>query len=509
MEERLAQDASSDVSKLGYYGAVTVEDPYALTIASTEANPIQWLSSGRTLNVGTLGGEYSAQGTADTILSNAAANIQSQTTHGCAPIQPKRVNQATLFVSRDGKRVREYLFDFNSDSYTAKNLSLLSDEIITHLYDPTSKSDTFSGTEIKEIVFQESRGILWCLTSKGALLGLTIDNDSNILAWHKHTIGGSDVNINGLTIISNSDGTFDDLWLNVERTVNSTTEHYLEKIGDDFGHALLDNTSTDLDDQPWFMDSAIKLSLPSNKTFVDGDVTIGTENINISTHNYTKATRVRLTTTGALPTGLAPATDYFIIKVDANNIKLAATRGDAINGIAVDITAASGGGTHTVEVQEATFWNGLSHLEGEDLEILADGFVVPGKTVSSGEIELVAPAKTVIAGIKYIPILKTLRIEAGGDFGTSQGQIKRIDEATIRFHKSYGAKIAKDDDAVFEELIFRPGGLGMGDPLPMYSGDIAVKYSQSPDTKGQLVIKQDLPLPINIICIIFRGVSYD
>ena len=57
---------------------------------------------------------------------------------------------------------------------------------------------------------------------------------------------------------------------------------------------------------------------------------------------------VRLTTTGALPGGLAVATDYWVIRVDADTLKLAATFLGAIETPApIDITSA-GTGTHAI-----------------------------------------------------------------------------------------------------------------------------------------------------------------
>ncbi len=50
---------------------------------------------------------------------------------------------------------------------------------------------------------------------------------------------------------------------------------------------------------------------------------------------------------GALPTGLSAATNYWLIRVDASNVKLATSRANALAGTAVDITAA-GTGTQTM-----------------------------------------------------------------------------------------------------------------------------------------------------------------
>ena len=82
------------------------------------------------------------------------------------------------------------------------------------------------------------------------------------------------------------------------------------------------------------------------KTFVDGDVNTTNEQITVTGHGYKdEAGPVRLYSSGTLPSGLAEDTDYWINVVDANTITLATTK----NGSAVDITAASGGGTHTIQ----------------------------------------------------------------------------------------------------------------------------------------------------------------
>lgn len=85
------------------------------------------------------------------------------------------------------------------------------------------------------------------------------------------------------------------------------------------------------------------------KTFADANVTVATDNININAHGFISGSGVQLTTTGTLPAGLALLTLYFIFAVDANNITLHNTMADGIAGTnPVDITAAAGGGTHTV-----------------------------------------------------------------------------------------------------------------------------------------------------------------
>lgn len=83
------------------------------------------------------------------------------------------------------------------------------------------------------------------------------------------------------------------------------------------------------------------------KTFADADVNTSTDRITITAHGYLTGRKVAATTTGTLPGGLS-ATDYYIIKVDADTIKLATSSANAQAGTAVDITSAAGGGTHTL-----------------------------------------------------------------------------------------------------------------------------------------------------------------
>jgi hypothetical protein len=60
--------------------------------------------------------------------------------------------------------------------------------------------------------------------------------------------------------------------------------------------------------------------------------------ITISDHGLTTGLKGRLTTTGTLPAGLALSTDYYVIVVNANSIKLAASYENALADTAIDIT---------------------------------------------------------------------------------------------------------------------------------------------------------------------------
>lgn len=135
------------------------------------------------------------------------------------------------------------------------------------------------------------------------------------------------------------------------------------------------------------------------KTFVDADVNTGTENINIAAHGFSEGQIVRLTTDGVLPTGLALATDYFVIVVDADNIKLAASLADALVPTPVNITAAAGGGTHTAtptSYSTKAFISGVVDTEANTVVSTAHGLKsgLRGQFTTSGSLPTGLSAST-------------------------------------------------------------------------------------------------------------------
>jgi len=97
----------------------------------------------------------------------------------------------------------------------------------------------------------------------------------------------------------------------------------------------------------WALRHEITDATTSADTFVDANVTVGTDTITMTAHGLTTGAKGQLTSSGVLPGGLSLATDYFVIVTDANDIQLATSLANAQAGTQVDITTAAGGGTHT------------------------------------------------------------------------------------------------------------------------------------------------------------------
>lgn len=73
---------------------------------------------------------------------------------------------------------------------------------------------------------------------------------------------------------------------------------------------------------------------------INSEVDVTENSVAIPTHGYVTGLKGQLTTTGTLPVGLSLGTDYFIIVVDASNVKFATTLANALAGTpVVDITS--------------------------------------------------------------------------------------------------------------------------------------------------------------------------
>lgn len=162
----------------------------------------------------------------------------------------------------------------------------------------------------------------------------------------------------------------------------------------------------------------------------------------------------------------------------------------------------------TYDGAATTTITGLDHLEGESVQILADGSTHPDKTVSSGSITLDRQASKVHVGLSYNSLVETLRLEAGADDGIAQGKIKRIHGITARFLDTVGAELGPDVNNL-DRLPFRDSSMSMDTAVPLFNGDKEIFFPSGYENDAQVVIRQSQPLPMTIVAIMRRSNTFD
>jgi hypothetical protein len=253
-EQRLVFGATSNnpqalwFSKSADYLNFTVgtADDAALiyTIASNKVNAIRYLSATRVLIIGTSGGEYVLTTTNGGPVTPTTTVIRKYSNYGCTNDEPVQVADTTLFIQRGGRKVREFRYagEIDTGGYAAPDITILAEHLT-------------EGGILQFAYQQEPESLIWALRNDGTLLGLTYRREEQVVAWHKHIIGGS---FNGGQAVVESvmslptDSGEDELYIIVKRTINGATKRYVEVLKTfDFGS---DTTSA------FFVDSGLVYS---------------------------------------------------------------------------------------------------------------------------------------------------------------------------------------------------------------------------------------------------------
>ena len=156
----------------------------------------------------------------------------------------------------------------------------------------------------------------------------------------------------------------------------------------------------------------------------------------------------------------------------------------------------------TYSGSSTTTITGLSHLEGETVQILGDGAVQNSKTVASGQITLDEAVTKAQVGLQFQSILEPMLLNADHQVGNTQAQKKRIREVSVRMLNSLGFNYGDGTDEY--EFPFRDTDDPMDDSPPLFSGVKSVEFDGDFDTEPRFIIKQTQPLPMNILYLVAK-----
>jgi len=463
--------SSDSLETLTLPASPTDADAMKFTISAGQVNAIQWLAEDQQLQIGTTGATRTLAGAGvDAPLTPNSVKGKRHTTFGAAPLQPVQTGEVTIYVGRFRRRLREFVFSFERDRYVSPDLTLLSQHITR-------------GGVTGMAYAQDPDSVIWLARADGQLLGLTYERDQEVAAWHRHALAGGKADqwgaVESLTAIPGADR--EELWLVVRRMIGGQVRRYVE-----FLEAV-----------PEPADATDREGL----FFVHAGLTYDGRNQPVA---------LTLSALAGAGVTVTAAADFFT----AGHVgdRIAGTGGRA------RITAVAGPTAATADVEvpfedtalvgwtlEAQTLGGLGHLEGETVAVLADGAVVPPRTVTAGGIALPGDttAALIQAGLGYRSVLRTLRPEAGAADGTAQGRLKRIHKLIVRVRNTLGLRFGRDLDSL-DTVVFRKAGQPMDAAPPLFTGDLAVALDQGWGPDAQVVCVQDQPLPAEIQAIIPR-----
>lgn len=467
MQRKLEQDPD-------FADPITNDDTFLATLKSNVLNQIQWMLSGKTISVGTNYREFIVKGP-NPQQSIGPLNIQtgSETPNGSAYVQAANIDNTVVFLQRHRAALKEFIFNLDEDSFKTSNLSILGAHM-ANKYTLNGEMDALAadrGGFVQMAMQQVPVPILWCIDTQGRLIGMTREKEQQVIAWHSHKIAGD-----GFLDLLELD---DDMAFEYQPRVKSVS--VIQRPSNFTG--LGDGEPDEL----WMV-----VSRGVKKVEEDGWQQV-----------------------------------LFVERMGQEWEKKTIQDGwnteDAVAEVPLYMDCAL---TYNSDDHPSTVISGLDEIYGIDniVDVVVRGRYCGQYTVNeAGEIDIANAILTddggeweAIIGFNYEGLLVPVVPEVPAQLGSSMGQQRRIDQITIHFYRSIGAKFGRISDMDeeetpiddMEEILFKEG-VNENDPTPMYTGDKRLVFPQGYESRPKIKIVSHLPFPCTITHIVARQVVYE
>lgn len=399
-----------------------------------------------------------------------------------------KVGKAALYVQRAGRKLLEYLYYYDVDGFRTEDLTQLAEHI------------TVGG--IRQIAFQKSPNpIMWAIRNDGLLIGMTYERGQELkrYSWHRHPIGGyvnaagSPSCVRSIAVIPSPDGKSEDLWMMVQRYVGTSTVFNIEYMTQPF------DSSMDIEDA-FFVDAGLTYDNPIT---ISGISSVSTNSVLVSasTHGLADGSRIKISDVVGL-SGLN-GNDYLTTGSSASTFILQTT--GTVN-VAYGTLSSSGSNSYISGGYARKYVgtiSGLGHLEGEEVDILADGEVVSGVTVVGSVATISGSAVTAHIGYGYDSKIKTLRFDAGAADGTAMSKTQRASQVGLLLDRQgVGLQIGRDFDHLTDVEI-------PDEELPLLSGIKLEVFEDDYGRDNRICLQHSEPTPSTILAIMPRIVTQD
>lgn len=170
--------ATGEYNNFSTHSPLQADDAIELGIASNEVSPLQWMVAMRSLLTGGSGMEWEVTSSDGGAFSAGNARAVAQSRRGSSPLRALVVGSTILHVTRSGREIRDFQYDFGTDSYSGKEKTVLA----SHLFEKWR----IIGWDYQPL----PHSIIWVVREDGALLGLTYNAEHEVYAWHRHSTQG-------------------------------------------------------------------------------------------------------------------------------------------------------------------------------------------------------------------------------------------------------------------------------------------------------------------------------
>lgn len=472
-------------------------------VADDQVNAARWVSGAGSavtpqMGIGTDGAENVLQaGGSAQALTPTSVQVYRETSLGAKQYALAiRINKAVLFISISGRKLYEWVFNWQVNGYVGTDKTVEAEHM------------TRNGGLV-EITYQKAPyGVVWGRKLDGALVGMTYLPEQDVLAWHQHTMGGDFYGhhpiVEAICCMPSQDGTYDELWLAVKRTINGSVVRIVEVMNQyfDSGNGA-SGGSPDQGDGAVFVDASLQSAL-----------------------TYPNATLVASAMSGSGVTFTASAGTPFL-STDVGSV-IRYNSGVAIVTAYTSSTVLVGqwyrncdslepktSGNWSMTPQFSTFSN-LTYLVGQTVQGLGDGADLGTAVVDNTGAVTVGggrgKASFATYGLPYLTRLVTMPWAVQSN-PSGQGRFKTVATLFLRLLDSLGCNIGRKvtdpmTQAVeykTEPLEIRSAGDLVGFAPPLFTGLYRLPLQGSHDQEGQIDVETSGPFPLTVLALVATG----
>ena len=225
-----------------------------------DLNKIQWLCAQDNLFVGTEGGIVAVKAmTSSEVFGPDNITYDNISSVGTCKIKPIRIGDDILYLGRLAKDIYAIQYNWESDSYEPDEISLMAYDLLE------------AGIKAWALQYEPNR-IIWAVRQDGKLLGLTYNKKQSVRGFHWHETDGE---FESVSCIPAPDGTADEVYAIVKRTINNAATRYVEYLKNGLplnipGNLTKAQMLTYLIKNCWFLDCAKKYSFDEATDAITG-----------------------------------------------------------------------------------------------------------------------------------------------------------------------------------------------------------------------------------------------
>lgn len=426
----------------------------SLTINSGNLDSIRWLVPHESLIIGTSGSEWVLESESDNVpVSSTAFSLNRRTTYGSNNTQATLINSAVIFAMRQGRKVREWTYDFNTDDFVAPDLTIFSEHI------------TEGGIE-NWAYQQQPDNLLWLVRADGQLLGFTYEREQKVYGWHRH-------------IFDNGTGKFESV--SVLPSIQDEDKVYVQ-------------VKTTINPSDW---------VANGTAYVVGNYVEYNDNYYVCIQDHTSGST----------TPDADTTNWDLSSKDVRFVGLLRNREFGTydrNYVGSDVAT-------VFEFPTSNILTGLDYLEGKSVAVVADGIPIENKTVTLGKIDVGSTDYAhIVVGLPYTATLAPMYLDVETTGGTTMGSKKDVQKATVRFKDTLSAKVGQtktDTDSVrfanadynndrYDNQVNSDSSRNFDTTVTLFNEDVEVWMENASEFLKLVYVINDTPTPCTVLAMI-------